>query len=152
MKLNPWGIILIFKKLKNQISYILYYLTTNTWIKVYFKLRSRLEIHESFDLLISIGLPFHIHWVVSKVIAKKKDLFLCKIADYGDPFSTNTTTPVAPYFKYVEKKVLKQFDFITVPIPQAIASYLLILILLFKSVYPIYDSRFLNIAVLITLF
>jgi len=102
---------------------LLYYSTTNTWLKYYFRLRSKLIINEKYDLFISIGLPFHSHWVLSKLIKKNKELLPCTVADYGDPFSTNQLSKVAPYFKLIEKRVLTNFDYISVPINEAISSF-----------------------------
>lgn len=101
----------------------LYYFTTNTQFLFFLKLRKKIEFEERYDLLISIGLPFHVHWVVAEKI-KKKVVADCYIADYGDPFSFNETSPVAPYFRIIEKWALKYFDFITCPTKKAVSSYL----------------------------
>jgi len=109
--------------IKNYIKDKLFYFTTNTWLVLYLKLRRSLKIYEPFDLLISIGLPFHVHWAVGNIINKNKELFKCTVADCGDPFSYNTVAPIAPYFKLIEKRTLNRFDFISVPIPEAVSAF-----------------------------
>lgn len=102
----------------------MYYFTTNSHIFFFLKLKKQLCFEEHYDLLISIALPFHVHWAVYSKI-KNKSVADCYIADYGDPFSKyNKTSNVAPYFRKIERTVLKHFDYITCPVEKAISSYL----------------------------
>ncbi|XZJ82695.1 hypothetical protein ACSXCS_04510 [Clostridium perfringens] len=70
------------------------------------------NLNEKFDCIISIGLPFSIH-IGTYLFAKKLDIKI--IGDYGDPFSSNPAIKLAPYFKLIEKRILKRFDYITIP-------------------------------------
>ena len=45
------------------------------------------------------------------------------VADSGDPFSTCQQYKIAPYFKLLEKKVLKHFDYLAIPTSLAIDAY-----------------------------
>ena len=109
--------------LKIIVSKFLYYFTTNTQLPYYFKIRNKIILDEKYDMIISIGLPFHLHWAVSYAIKKFRPKCNCIVADYGDPFSNNKVIKIAPYFKYIEKKVLKTFNYITIPIKEAISSF-----------------------------
>jgi len=77
----------------------------------------------SYDLLISIGLPFGVHLGSALAFGKNKALCARKVADYGDPYSFNKTLRILPYHKYIEKYVLEKYDFITVPVAEAVSSY-----------------------------
>ena len=107
----------------NTVKRYSYFLTTNTWLFFLNRLNRSLSFDGNFDFLISIGLPFHIHWAVSSKIVKGKNRFGTTVADYGDPFSGNKGSPVAFYFRIIEKKVLSRFDYISVPIPAAVETF-----------------------------
>lgn len=101
-----------------------YYFTTNTWLTFYNELKKKLKFEEHYDLLVSIALPFHIHWGVGRLI-DGRNIADCYVADYGDPFSKyNHSINVAKYFKLIEYKIISRFDYITVPTELAINSYL----------------------------
>ena len=104
---------------KSEFRKYLFYFTTNTWLKILFGLKRKLVFNEQYDLLISIGLPFTVHWGVSSKI-KDRQVARCYVADYGDPFSIK----VAKYFQWIEKRVLRRFDYVTVPTSRAVSSYL----------------------------
>lgn len=109
---------------KSEFRKYLFYFTTNTWLKILFGLKRKLVFNEQYDLLISIGLPFTVHWGVSSKI-KDRQVARCYVADYGDPFSRfNHSIKVAKYFQWIEKRVLRRFDYVTVPTSRAVSSYL----------------------------
>ncbi len=72
----------------------------------------------------SFSSPFPVHIGVASVLKKKKQLAKTIIADYGDPFFLSPTTPKTFYFKTLEKKILQKFDYITVPVPNAVNAHL----------------------------
>lgn len=83
----------------------MFYISTNKWFYLYLKVKNLLTFEQKYDLLISIGLPFAIHWAVAHKIAGR-NIADCYVADYGDPFSKfNIATKVAPYFQFIEKNV-----------------------------------------------
>ena len=82
---------------------------------------------QRYDLLISIAVPYPIHWGVAKVWKKESDKNPAKvwIADCGDPFmgAENDTFKPPFYFKYIEKWFCKKVDYLTVPVKTAIQAY-----------------------------
>lgn len=74
------------------------------------------------DMVIALSTPFCIHWALSKYIKKKGKHFLA-IADSGDPFYYSKQWNLAFWFKYIEKDVYRQMDYLTIPTENAIPSY-----------------------------
>ena len=103
---------------------ILFYFTSNTGLSIYLGLKRKFVFTRQYDLLISVGLPFAVHWAVSSKLRKDKTANIC-IADYGDPFSRyNKKIHVAKYFQWIEKRAMKAFDYISIPTESARKSYL----------------------------
>lgn len=84
--------------------------------------KKMLTITNKYDKVISIGLPFSTHLAVG-LSRKRNNLSKTYIADYGDPFSLNPSSNHG-HMKSIEKYVLKEFDFVTIPILNAENSYL----------------------------
>ncbi len=88
-------------------------------------LKKHLQNKSGYDLLISIAVPYPVHWGVA--LAKKKNTKLCKvwIADCGDPFMGNKEQIFKHpfYFKYVENWFCKRADYLTVPIKEAVNAF-----------------------------
>lgn len=74
------------------------------------------------DMVIALSTPFCIHWALSKYV-KKKGKYFVTIADSGDPFYYSKQWKLAPWFKYIERNVYKQMDYLTIPTANAIPSY-----------------------------
>ncbi|MDB8567893.1 hypothetical protein [Turicibacter sanguinis] len=109
------------KKLRKFVSNIIKYFLSDKNIKYFYTNYSALsQNNDSFDWIISIGLPFYIH-IGSYLFAKKNSIKM--IADYGDPFSSNPAFKIAPYFKLIEKHILKHVEFITIPTKNSIKYY-----------------------------
>lgn len=83
--------------------------------------KKMISLKNTYDKVISIGLPFSTHLAVG-LSRKKNSLSNTYIADYGDPFSFNPTSN-HKYMRIIEKYILKEFDFITIPIKEATNSY-----------------------------
>ncbi len=75
-----------------------------------------------YDAIISIGLPFYVHWIVAKKINKYKGKIV-SISDWGDPFYGDSGKKVAKYFKYIQKFVCETFDYIVIPTSNAMNYY-----------------------------
>lgn len=75
-----------------------------------------IDLHK-YDVVISVGLPFYIHWIVANKIKnyKKNGGEIRSISDWGDPFVGQTTKKIASYFKNIQKKVCETFDYIVIP-------------------------------------
>ena len=88
-------------------------------------LKKHLQNKSGYDLLISIAVPYPVHWGVA--LAKNKNPKLCKvwIADCGNPFMGNKEQIFKHpfYFKYVENWFCKKVDYLTVPIKEAISAF-----------------------------
>jgi hypothetical protein len=78
-----------------------------------------------YDLLISIAVPFPIHWGVAKARTPKHRIATVWVADCGDPYmgEESDTFRKPFYFKYVEKWFCKKADFLTVPTVGSINGY-----------------------------
>lgn len=77
---------------------------------------------ESADLVISIGLPIAVHVGVAlyRFGAKKGGVF---VADYGDPFSRNLEGPRLRHYEHIERRVLREFDWVVLPLADAAPAY-----------------------------
>lgn len=78
-----------------------------------------LEKENGYDMLISIAVPYTIHWGVARVWKHngKNNPAKVWIADCGDPYmgKENDSFKVPFYFKYVEKWFFRKTDYVTVP-------------------------------------
>ena len=84
-----------------------------------------LKKESNYDLLLSIAVPYPIHWGVAKARTKDHPIAETWIADCGDPYmgAENDTFEHPFYFKYVEKWFARKADFLTVPAEGSIAGY-----------------------------
>lgn len=107
------------------IRLVLNYLFLYPDIKLTPLLKRALKSQNGFDLLISIAVPYPVHWGVA--LAKKNNPTLCKIwvADCGDPFMGNKEQEIKHpfYFHFVEQWFCKKPNYITIPIEEAIKAY-----------------------------
>ena len=78
---------------------------------------------QQFDLLITIAVPFPIHW--GAAYAKNRVNVFPKVwvADCGDPYMGNPAHNHPCYFKYVEKWFSRKVDYISIPTKNAIQAY-----------------------------
>lgn len=78
-----------------------------------------------YHLIISIAVPYPVHWGVAIAKRKNKQLAEVWIADCGDPFMGNKESKlIYPfYFRLIENWFCKKPDFLTVPISEAIQAY-----------------------------
>ncbi|MDD2635908.1 MAG: glycosyltransferase [Bacteroidales bacterium] len=94
-------------------------------IELMFKVTKALLKEKDYDLLISIAVPFPIHWGVAKVWNKNQSIANTWVADCGDPYmgDTNDSFRKLFYFKYVEKWFCRKADYISVPRIEMKVSY-----------------------------
>ena len=76
---------------------------------------------KNYEVVLSVGLPISVHLGTALYLNKIKPKV--SIADYGDPFSFNNELESKFYFKFIEKMILNQFDYISVPIREAVKNY-----------------------------
>jgi len=86
-------------------------------IELIFKVKRMLKKENGFDLLISIAVPYPIHWGVALVRSHKNPIAKVWIADCGDPFYFNTLDSFKKpfYFAFIEKFSFKKANYITIP-------------------------------------
>lgn len=86
-------------------------------IELTLRVSNCLKDESDYDLLISIAVPYPIHWGVAKARTKKHQIAKIWIADCGDPYMGNRTDSYRRpfYFKYIEKWFSRKCDFISVP-------------------------------------
>lgn len=96
-------------------------------IELLFKVSKALKKYKGYDILISIAVPFPVHWGVARKWSKDKSTNPASlwIADCGDPYMGQENDTFRPpfYFKYVEKWFMRKADYITVPVESAIPAY-----------------------------
>lgn len=93
-------------------------------IELAFKTNSVLKKEKHIDLLITVAIPFPIHWGAAFRKMKSVNYFpKVWIADCGDPYMGNQLHKRPFYFKYVEKWFCRKVNYITVPIEEARKAY-----------------------------
>ena len=82
-----------------------------------FQVKKVLKNEKDYDLLISIAVPFPIHWGVAWSRNQKHTIAKTWVADCGDPFyfSSHDTFGKLFYFKYLEKWFSRKADYISIP-------------------------------------
>jgi len=85
--------------------------------------KKALKGEKGFDALISIAVPYPIHWGIAAVWSKS--IAKVWIADCGDPYMGQENDTFKPpfYFQYFEKKFCRKADYITVPTKASIQGY-----------------------------
>ncbi|NME67668.1 glycosyltransferase family protein [Flammeovirga aprica] len=83
------------------------------------------NLNRGYDIIFSNSFPFAVHYGLYKGLKKNKKLnkSKLKIAEYSDPFFFQSYIKINPIYKYLEKMVLKEFDYIFIPTDKAITSY-----------------------------
>lgn len=83
-----------------------------------FKIARYLRKESGYDMLISVAVPFPVHWGVARARSRKHPIARIWVADCGDPYMKATTDRFRKpfYFKYVEKWFCRKADYISVPI------------------------------------
>ena len=92
-------------------------------IELMWKIPLALREEKMYDLIISVAVPYSIHFGCARAIEKNPDLTKKWIADCGDPFMGNKFRKRPSYFLFLEKWFIRKVDWITVPIKDAIIAY-----------------------------
>ena len=122
IELNGSGISLLAKRSIRRLSNLLLEYPDIELVRM---VSNHLKKESGYDLLISIAVPFPIHWGVAKARTKKHQIAKIWVADCGDPYigAENDTFSPPFYFKYVEKWFSKKTDYISIPVETAIPAY-----------------------------
>jgi hypothetical protein len=109
------------------INRLLPFLIEYPMMEVFFKVKKALVKEKvSYDLLISIAVPYPIHWGVASVWKKfNKNMTTTWIADCGDPYCLQENDTLQPlfYFRWVEKWFMRKTDYVTVPTENSFKGY-----------------------------
>ncbi len=93
-------------------------------IELAFKVVSVLKKAQKSDLLITVAVPFTLHWGAAFYFNRFNFVKIKKwIADCGDPYMGNKLNKKLFYFKYIEKWSFRQVNFISIPIVDAKCAY-----------------------------
>ena len=98
-------------------------------IELFFKVQKAIKNEKGkYNLLISIAVPYPIHWGVAARWGKNgENIANTWIADCGDPYSLQENDTFRPpfYFRWVEKWFMRKTDYVTVPTENALKGYFL---------------------------
>jgi len=86
-------------------------------IEILFKVKRALKGIEGYDTLISVAVPYPVHWGVAWSRTKNHPIAKTWVADCGDPYMGDTTDSFKKifYFKYIEKWFSRKADVISIP-------------------------------------
>lgn len=76
----------------------------------------------NYNVVISIALPFYVHWLVARKLRKYKGQIV-SIADCGDPFYGTPCNKMARYISNIQKFVFDTFNYIVIPTSVAMDYY-----------------------------
>lgn len=87
--------------------------------------KNALKKESGYDLMVSIAVPYPVHWGVAKARKAGHKIADVWVADCGDPFmgSENDTFKHPFYFGYVEKWFCRKADYLAVPTKGSIGGY-----------------------------
>lgn len=94
-------------------------------VELMFLVRNALKYENGYDLLISIAVPYPVHWGIALTRKPRQRISKVWVADCGDPFmgQENDTFRYPFYFRFVEKWFCRKTDFISVPTHGSIKGY-----------------------------
>ena len=116
------GVVLLFYRIILRLSVLLFEYPN---LQIVFLAKKALKNEKDYDALISIAVPYPIHWGVARVRTKKNPIAKYWIADCGDPYMGQENDTFKPpfYFGWVEKWFSRKADFLTVPTNDSIKGY-----------------------------
>ncbi len=89
------------------------------------RLPAALKTENGYDILISIAVPYPIHWGVALARTRHNRIAKIWVADCGDPYMGDTVDSFGKlfYFRFIEKWFCRKADFITIPFEGAKSAY-----------------------------
>lgn len=87
--------------------------------------KKALKDESNYDLLVSVAVPYPIHWGVAASRSEKNRIAKVWAADCGDPYMGQRNDTFRPpfYFAWFEKNFCRKADFIVVPFEGAKSAY-----------------------------
>ena len=93
-------------------------------IELVYRVKEILKGENNVDLLITVALPYPIHWGAAFAKKKLRDSFpKTWVSDCGDPYMGNDVFTPFFYFKYLERFWGKMTDYVVIPIKEAANAY-----------------------------
>ncbi len=88
-------------------------------------IKKALKNEKDYDLMVSIAVPYPVHWGVAASRSKSHQIANLWVADCGDPYMGDVLDSFRKpfYFKYLEKNFCRKADFISVPTAGSIKGY-----------------------------
>ncbi len=116
------GIPLLIRRILARFSMLLFEYPA---IQLVWLIKKALKNEKGYDALISVAVPYPIHWGVALVWSRKNPIAKTWIADCGDPYMGQENDTFKPpfYFGWVEKWFSRKANFITVPTQNSIPGY-----------------------------
>ena len=110
---------------KRAISRSLLMLAEYPDVELMWRVAKALSKDQGYDLLISIAVPYPVHWGVAKAMSKNRRLAKTWVADCGDPYMGDRADSFRKlfYFKYVEQWFCRIADYLAVPTAGSIDAY-----------------------------
>jgi hypothetical protein len=121
-KLNGNKVVVLIKRLINRSLLMLFEFPD---IQIMPMVIRALRNEHNYDLLISIAVPYPIHWGVAWSRTSKRRLARTWVADCGDPYMGDRIDTFRKlfYFGYVEKWFCCKADYLTIPTKAAVEGY-----------------------------
>ena len=84
-----------------------------------------LKREANYNLIISIAVPYPIHWGVAMARTSKNKIADIWVADCGDPYMGDRIDTFRKlfYFKYIEKWFCRKADYLTIPVGESMKGY-----------------------------
>lgn len=115
-----------FLKIQERIIFrILHFLFEYPSGKLMFQVNRALKMEQGYDMLISIAVPYPIHWGVLLARSSRHSIAPVWVADCGDPYTgfQKTFFYKAFYLRMLTSAVFKRCSYITVPFEGALKAY-----------------------------
>lgn len=94
-------------------------------IELALKVNKALKKEQRYDVLISVAVPYPVHWGVAWCRTTEHRIAKTWIADCGDPYVGDRTDTFRKWFhfNYIEKWFMRKTDYITIPVETAREGY-----------------------------
>lgn len=114
-----------FGKLNRYINRVTQLFFEYPYIRIVPRIKKEVTKVSNADLLISIAVPYPVHWGISLISNKEKRHWKYWAADCGDPFMGDESDSFRHpfYFKYIEQYFMRKADKIVVPTNEAYKGY-----------------------------
>jgi hypothetical protein len=121
-KLQGSKLSIFFKRLTNRLLLMMFEFPD---IQIMQLTANALRDEKGYDLLISVAVPYPVHWGVARARTSKNKIADTWVADCGDPYMGDRIDTVRKlfYFKYIEKWFCRKTDYLTIPVSESMKGY-----------------------------